>query len=66
MIGTLGFPRRTERRGLLSAAAAIPLHAALLVVKLLLDYVSRHGFTPFAYWRILVGAAGLAGLIVYG
>jgi undecaprenyl-diphosphatase len=40
--------------------------AALLVVKLLLDYVSRHGFTPFAYWRILVGAAGLAGLIVYG
>jgi undecaprenyl-diphosphatase len=40
--------------------------AALLVVRLLLDYVSRHGFTPFAYWRILVGAAGLAGLIVYG
>jgi undecaprenyl-diphosphatase len=40
--------------------------AALLVVKLLLDYVSRHGFAPFAYWRILVGAAGLAGLIVYG
>ena len=40
--------------------------AALLVVKLLLDYVSRHGFTPFAYWRILVGAAGLAGLIVFG
>jgi len=35
MIGTLGFPRRTERRGLLSAAAAIPLHAALLVVKTL-------------------------------
>lgn len=40
--------------------------AALLVVKLLLDYVSRHGFTPFAYWRIVVGAAGLAGLMVYG
>ena len=40
--------------------------AALLVVKMLLDYVSRHGFTPFAYWRILVGAAGLAGLMVYG
>jgi undecaprenyl-diphosphatase len=36
------------------------------VVKLLLDYVSRHGFTPFAYWRILAGAAGLAGLMVYG
>jgi undecaprenyl-diphosphatase len=40
--------------------------SALVVVKLLLDYVSRHGFTPFAYWRIVVGAAGLAGLIVFG
>ena len=32
----------------------------------LLDYVSRHGFTPFAWWRIVVGSAGLAGLIVFG
>jgi undecaprenyl-diphosphatase len=40
--------------------------AALIVVKTLLDYVSRHGFAPFAYWRILVGSAGLAGLVVFG
>lgn len=40
--------------------------AALVVVKTLLDYVSRHGFMPFALWRIIVGAAGLAGLIVFG
>lgn len=40
--------------------------SALVVVKTLLDYVSRHGFMPFALWRIIVGAAGLAGLIVYG
>jgi undecaprenyl-diphosphatase len=40
--------------------------AALIVVKTLLDYVSRHGFAPFAWWRIIVGAAGLAGLIVFG
>lgn len=39
---------------------------ALLVVRSLLDYVSRHGYAPFAYWRILVGAAGLAGLILHG
>jgi undecaprenyl-diphosphatase len=39
---------------------------ALLVVRTLLDYVSRHGYTPFAWWRIVVGSAGLAGLIVYG
>jgi undecaprenyl-diphosphatase len=40
--------------------------SALLVVRALLDYVSRHGYGPFAWWRIVVGAAGLAGLIVYG
>ena len=40
--------------------------SALIVVRTLLAYVSRHGFAPFAWWRIVVGAAGLAGLIVYG
>ena len=40
--------------------------SALLVVRTLLDYVSRHGYAPFAWWRIVVGSAGLAGLIVYG
>lgn len=32
---------------------------ALAVVKLLLDFVSRHGFAPFAWWRIVVGVLGL-------
>ena len=40
--------------------------SALIVVRSLLSYVSRHGYTPFAWWRIVVGSAGLAGLIVYG
>jgi len=40
--------------------------SALLVVRGLLAYVSRHGYLPFAWWRIVVGSAGLAGLIVYG
>jgi undecaprenyl-diphosphatase len=40
--------------------------SALVVVRTLLDYVSRHGYTPFAWWRIIVGSAGLAGLIVFG
>jgi undecaprenyl-diphosphatase len=39
---------------------------ALLVVRFLLAYVSRHGFALFAWWRILVGSAGFAGLLVYG
>ena len=40
--------------------------AALAVVRTLLEYVSRHGFGLFAWWRILVGSAGLAGLLVFG
>jgi undecaprenyl-diphosphatase len=40
--------------------------AGLFVVKKLLDYVSRYGFGLFAWWRILVGSAGLAGLLVFG
>jgi undecaprenyl-diphosphatase len=36
-----------------------------LVVKYLLDFVSRHGFAPFAWWRIAVGAAGLIALLFW-
>lgn len=36
--------------------------AGLFVVKTLLDFVSRHGFLPFAFWRVGVGMAGLIGL----
>lgn len=44
-------------------AAAFVMGA--IVVKYLLDFVSKHGFAPFAYWRILVGTVGLVGLFVY-
>jgi undecaprenyl-diphosphatase len=33
--------------------------SALVVVKSFLDFVSRHGFALFAWWRIIVGVAGL-------
>jgi len=36
--------------------------AAWLVVKTLLDYVARHGFALFAWWRVIVGSLGLIGL----
>jgi undecaprenyl-diphosphatase len=36
--------------------------AAWIVVRTLLDYVSSHGFSLFAWWRIVVGALGLIGL----
>lgn len=38
----------------------------LIVVRFVLDFISRHGFALFAWWRLIVGAAGLAGLLVYG
>ena len=37
-----------------------------LVVRYLLDFVSRHGFAPFAWWRILVGGAGLIAIVFFG
>lgn len=40
--------------------------AAVFVVRRLLDFVSRHGFAPFAWWRIGVGLAGFAGLYFFG
>lgn len=40
--------------------------AGVLVVRYLLDFVSRHGFAFFAVWRIVVGLAGFAGLAALG
>lgn len=39
---------------------------AVLVVRHLLDYVSRHGYGLFAWWRLAVGGAGLAALTIWG
>jgi undecaprenyl-diphosphatase len=38
---------------------------AFFVVRYLLDYISRHGFAIFAYWRIFVGAIGLWGILLF-
>ncbi len=40
--------------------------AAVIVVRGLLDFVSRRGFAPFAWWRLAVGTAGLIGLWIFG
>jgi undecaprenyl-diphosphatase len=36
-----------------------------IVVKTFLDYVSRHGFALFAWWRVVVGTLGLIGLALW-
>jgi len=36
---------------------------SLVVIKLFVSYISRHGFAPFAWYRIVVGAGALAWLL---
>jgi len=38
--------------------------SAVLVVKWLLGYVSKHGFALFGWWRIIVGTLAIIGLSV--
>ena len=52
--------------GLIAIGFVVAFLTALAVVKVLLDFVSRHGFAPFAWWRIAVGLLGLAGLALTG
>lgn len=40
--------------------------SGLFVVRSLLDFVSRRGFAPFAWWRIVIGSLGLIALLVFG
>jgi undecaprenyl-diphosphatase len=40
--------------------------SGLFVVRGFLQFVSKHGFKMFAWWRIIVGLAGLAGLYLVG
>ena len=37
---------------------------ALFVVRWMIGYVSRHGFAPFAYYRIVLGALMLGLLLL--
>lgn len=39
--------------------------SGVFVVRSLLDFVSNHGFTFFAWWRIIVGTAGLIALYLF-
>jgi undecaprenyl-diphosphatase len=53
--------------GLLIAAGFLAAFlTALLVVRSVLNFVGRNGFAVFAYWRIMVGVAGLAALYWVG
>ena len=51
---------------LIAVGFAAAFVSALVVVRSLLAFVSRRGYAPFAWWRIIVGTLGLAGLYYAG
>jgi undecaprenyl-diphosphatase len=48
--------------GTVAVGFAVSFVVALVVVRAFVHYISRHGFAPFAWYRIVAGAAALAWL----
>jgi undecaprenyl-diphosphatase len=72
MIGAFGYDAFKSRDLIASglgfgivAGFAAAFVVALLVVRALLGFIEKSGFTPFAYWRIFVGAIGLWGVLLF-
>ncbi|MES0074825.1 undecaprenyl-diphosphate phosphatase [Mesorhizobium sp. M0058] len=73
MVGAFAFDLFKNRNVL--SSADLPIIAigfiaafltALIVVRFLLDYVSRNGYSLFGWWRLVVGAVGLVALFIWG
>jgi undecaprenyl-diphosphatase len=45
--------------GLIAVGFVVSFVVGLFVVKTFIGFITKYGLTPFAYWRILVGVAGL-------
>jgi len=50
--------------GTVAVGLIVSFVVAIVVVRGFVHYISRHGFTPFAWYRIIVGAAALVWLTV--
>ena len=73
MVGAFAFDLFKNRNVL--SSADLPIIAigfvaafvtALVVVRYLLDYVSRNGYALFGWWRLVVGIVGLMALMIWG
>lgn len=51
-----------DQAGLIAFGFAVSFLVGYLVVRKTLDFVTQHGFAPFAWWRIVVGVGGLVWL----
>ena len=52
----------TDHLGIIAIGFVVSFITALVVVKTFLEYVTRHGFQLFAWWRVIVGTIGLIAL----
>ena len=52
----------TDHLGIIAIGFVVSFITAMIVVKTFLNYVTRHGFTFFAWWRVIVGTLGLIAL----
>jgi undecaprenyl-diphosphatase len=52
----------TDHLGIIAIGFVVSFITAIVVVKSFLSYVTRHGFTLFAWWRIIIGTLGLIAL----
>jgi undecaprenyl-diphosphatase len=51
--------------GIIAIGFVVSFISGWIVVKTMVDFVARHGFAPFAWWRIVIGLIGL-GLVAAG
>jgi undecaprenyl-diphosphatase len=72
MIGAFGYDFYKNHAAITSSVGltiaigfAAAFVVAFFVVRYALDFIQRHGFAPFAYWRIFVGAIGLWGVLLF-
>jgi len=69
MVGAFGYEfyknradMTTDHLGVVAIGFVVSFITAIIVVKMFLSYVTRHGFMLFAWWRIVVGTLGLIAL----
>ena len=53
-----------DRSMIVAIGFVVSFVTAIIVVRTFLNYVTRHGFTLFAWWRVIVGTLGLIALAV--
>ena len=56
----------TDDGAMIAIGFVVAFFSALVVVKTFVGFVGRHGFAPFAWYRIIAGIAALIGLGLVG